>query len=207
MLKPELKAVDNTPLPDYPIPRSERLESHYFVEFHHNRWRDSDFRMLADLDVRAVGFDLFFLAQNQAPVGTLPTDGKLLAKLSGVDLETWNSLCSRPISPLHNWCECNCEGEVRLAHPVVTEMAVKALGYREDHLEKKEADRERHRLKALPAQMVRGGASTRMAEDEALVIRFDQFLLEHCPDQQRRGPMVRAALEKFDLQGRNGAAI
>lgn len=207
MTKPQLKSVESVDLRDYPIPRSERLESHYFVEWHHNRWRDSDFRMMADLEVRAVGFDLFFVAQNQAPVGTLPTDHRLLARLCGVDVATWENLMSRPVTPLHNWAECNCEGETRLAHPVVEEMAVKALGYRADHIEKKEADKERHRLKSLPAQMIRAGAGSRMADDEALVIRFDQYLVEHFDGQQRRPVLVRSALERFTMEGGNVATI
>lgn len=70
---------------NYPIPSTERLESHYFITFHYRRWLKSEFRNLADLDVRAVGFDLFCEAQDEAPVGTLPTDERLLAKLAGVN--------------------------------------------------------------------------------------------------------------------------
>lgn len=194
----------------YPIPTGERLESHFFITFHHRRWLNSDFRNLADRDVRAVGFDLYCIAQDQAPVGTLPCDERLLAKLTGESLEGWKSLCARPVTPLHNWRRCMTDqGEVRLYHPVVLKIAQDALGLREDHLERKAADRERKRLKDLPGQIIRAGGTTRMAEDEAFVIRLDQWLLDHHDGRQRRPNVVREALEQMaldDAPGRIGGA-
>lgn len=180
----------------YPIPAAERLESHFFITFHHRRWLNSDFRNLSDRDVRAVGFDLICVAQDQAPVGTLPVDERLLAKLTGESLDDWRRLCQRPVGPLYGWRQCvTDEGEVRLYHPVVLKIAQDALGLRDDHLDKKAADRERKRLKDLPSQIIRAGGSTRMAEDEALVVRLDQVLLDHFGGRQRRPGVVREALE------------
>lgn len=203
-----VRLVDSGELFDYPIPSTERLESHYFITLHYRRWLKSDFRNLADLDVRAVGFDLFCEAQDEAPVGTLPIDERLLAKLAGVTLEDWRRLCDRPITPLYGWQECRCDnGHMRLYHKVVLEMAKEALGMREDHLERRAADRERKRLKDLPAQIVRAGGGTRMGEDTAFCLQFDQFLLDNFEGRQRRPNVVREALELWELKRQESNGI
>ena len=184
----------------YPIPATERLESHSFVAFKFRRWRRSEFRGLADLEVKCIGLELFFAAQDESPVGTLPVSPRLLARAVGVSAEVWEDLCNRPVSPLYHWDQCVCDnGEVRLYHPVVLEVAQEALGRRADHLEKRETDKERHRLKNLPAQIIRAGGTKHMADDEAYVIRLDQFLLEHYGTKQRRPNVVREAMERMEI--------
>jgi hypothetical protein len=196
-----MRLVDAEDVFDYPIPSTERLESHSWIAWHFRRWLKSEFRNLADLDVRAVGFDLFCEAQDEAPVGTLPMDERLLAKLAGVTLEEWKRLCDRPIGPLYGWHACRCDnGHMRLYHKTVLAMAKDALGMRENHLEKLEAERERKRLKALPEKIVRAGGTTRMAEDAAFILQFDQFLEEEFPDAQRRPPLIRKALEDWSMR-------
>lgn len=194
-----LQPVETGEMPDYPISRDERLESHYFVEFHHNRWLNSSFRLLADPDVRAYGVDLFFIAQNEAPVGTLPTDDRLLARLLGLDVSAWQSLLKREITPLHKWRRTNCEGEIRWAHPVVTEMAVKAIGRRQKHLEVAEAARERKRYERLKLQILKVGGSSRMAADEGLIARLDQWFEAQYPGRNRTEALVREGLNIVSL--------
>ena len=75
---------------EYPIPSTERLHQHFFMPWHYRRWMASDFRNSADLDVRAVAIDLFCAAQDQAPVGTLPADEMLLARLVDLTLDHWS---------------------------------------------------------------------------------------------------------------------
>lgn len=199
-----IRLVDSDEVFDYPIPSTERLESHSWIAWHFRRWLKSEFRNLADLEVRAVGFDLFCEAQDGAPVGTLPMDERLLAKLGGVTLEEWRRLCDRPIGPLYGWATCRCDnGHLRLYHKTVLEMAKEALGMREDHLEKLEGDRERKRLKALPEKVVRAGGSTQMAQDSAFILQFDQFIEDKHPGVQRRPPLIRKALEEWSLQDRS----
>lgn len=200
-----LAATDDE-LFQYPIPAEIRLDSHFFMAWHYKRWLDSDFRNLADREVRAVAFDLFCIAQGQAPVGTLPVDDRILANLAGVTLDVWRSLCDRPVGPLYAWERCMCSnGKVRLYHSVTLEVAQGAAGYREEHMEKKAAERERKRLAALPGQMVRAGARKAMAEDEIYVIRLDQFILERFPDvKQRRVDVVRRAMEQMEIEGSGG---
>lgn len=193
--------VDTEDLFEYPIPAGERLNSHFFMMWHFDWWLNSDFKLLADKEVRAVGFDLFNVAQKQDPVGTLPEDDRLLAKLVGETMEEWQRLKERPINPLYQWERCICtDGRIRRYHPVVLKIAQEALGLRTERLEKRADDRDRKRLAALPEKMVRAGASKAMAEDEVLVLRFDQFMVDHFDKLgQRRPPLVRKALDAFSL--------
>lgn len=187
-------------LPDYPIPSSVRLDSHFFMMFNYRRWMNSDFRSLADHEVRAVALDLFCAAQEQSPVGTLPTDERLLANAVDVPLDRWRQLSAREVPPLHNWRQCLCDnGQVRLYHPVVLEVAQAALGMKSDHEEKLASDRERKRLGQLPNQIIRAGGSRQMSEDDAYVVRLDQYLLDHFGTKQRRPNVVRQAMEQMEL--------
>ncbi|SOH93356.1 hypothetical protein SAMN06273572_10232 [Monaibacterium marinum] len=208
-MKPQasgLQAVQSEELFHYPIATRERLRNHFFLTFHHRRWLNSDFRNLADLDVRGVALDLFCAAQDQAPVGTLPTNDQLIARLVDVSLETWRGLAARSIPPLTNWQRCVCDdGEVRLYHPVVLEIVLDALGRKEQDAEKRANDKARKRLKALPEQMMRAGLRKQATEDEAFVLRLDEHLLEHYDGEQRRPATVRRALEDLDLQDQRGA--
>ncbi|MEH6521207.1 hypothetical protein [Sulfitobacter sp.] len=196
-----IRLVNDPDVFEYPIPSTERLESHSWFPMHFRRWLKSEFRNLADPDVRSAAIDLFCQAQDEAPVGTLPTDERLLAKLAGLTLEEWNRLTGKPIGPLYGWAMCQCDnGQARLYHKTILEVTKEKLGMREDHLDKLEAERERKRLKALPERIVRAGGSTRMAEDAAFILQFDQFLEDNYPGQQRRPLLIRKALEEWSLQ-------
>lgn len=202
----KFEVVGSDELMEYPIPSAVRLDSHFFMMFNYRRWMNSDFRNLADREVRAVAIDLFCAAQEQSPVGTLPTDERLLASVVDVSLDVWRQLAAREVSPLHNWHRCVCDdGQVRLYHPVVLEVAQAALGLRGDHEEKLAADRERKRLGKLPDQIIRAGGSRRMAEDDIYVARLDQYLLDHFGTRQRRPDVVRQAMEQMDMEGAAGA--
>ncbi|MCW1934550.1 hypothetical protein [Pararhodobacter zhoushanensis] len=201
MAKPAFQIVETEDLFEYPIGADDRLDSHFFLAWRFHDWLTSDFRLLADLEVRAIGFDLFNLAQTQNPVGTLPTDERLLARLVGVPLDQWRALCERPVGPLYNWKKCLCDDDrVRLYHPKVLQTVQGALGLRDDKLAKREDDRARKRIENLPAQMMRAGASAMMAKDEATLFAFDEFLVEHFPKKMRRPAFLRRALEAFQLR-------
>ena len=188
---------DTSDLPEYPISPDERLESHYFVPFWFNRWRNSDFRLRASAEVRGYGLDLFFIAQNQSPVGTLPTDDAVLAKLLMIDLATWKDLCSREITPLYNWSPCRCGDKVRLMHPVVTEQALDALKRKRGLLEARERERERKRLVTLKRQIVEAGGSSRMAASADYLARLDAWLMRNCTGN-RTPARVREAMEALE---------
>lgn len=196
--KPDLGLVDTAQIPDYPIGSDERLDSHFYVELHFRRWLNSRFCLLADDDVCRYGFNLFFIAQDQTPVGTLPEDDLLLAKYLKIDLAKWQSLRDRTMSPLYNWSRVRCDnGEIRLAHPVVTEMAQKALAGRRKHAENASKARERKRLKDLCAMVERIGAK-QVLRNPGYIERLDAWLIENRGDRNRTEPVVREGMEAIE---------
>lgn len=113
---------------EYPLSTSTKLARPQTMPWRYNWWLRSDFRLLADKDVRIIAFDLFCVALDQEPIGTLPNDERLLARLVGEPLEDWRKLMARKIGPLHGWSICTCGGAGhRLFHPVSLEIAKEAL--------------------------------------------------------------------------------
>ena len=194
MTTPKLTiAASIADLPEYPIAADERLQSHYFVELHFRRWLTSETRLLADLEVRGLILDLFMLAQDQTPVGTLPTDHRLIAKMLGLSPEQFGIYCGRAVSPLSKWTACRAGDQVRLMHPVVTEIAARAVGARRD----REAENARRRaakaLKDLDVRLRSMGCS-RIADSRTALERVDHWLNENC-NGNRTEPMIRQAIE------------
>ena len=183
---------DVSKLPDYPIAPDERLESHYFVSFWFNRWLNSDFRLRAGAEVRAYGLDLFFISQNQSPVGTLPTDEVVIAKLLMIDLAHWKDLCKREITPLYNWTPCRCGTKVRLMHPVVTEQAQDAIARREAREASNSQKAVYQRLRRLREALGDLGCSRDVLNDDLLIERMDGWLLQHCSGRRTHSAYGRA---------------
>ena len=197
--KRELVAVDE--LPEYPLDKKERLESHWFINFHFNRWLNSKFKLTAAPEVRAYAFDLFCIAQNQIPVGTLPDDDRQLSALLGLDLGVWHDLRKREVSPLYNWTPCTCGGtEVRLMHPTVTEVALDAFSKKKKNADNLAAGRERRRMNTLRETIVKIGAPN-IAKDGAMLLRVKAWLVENV-DGNWTEDWVRQALEA--ISGRAG---
>lgn len=203
-----LRMVDASSLFEYPIQKGERLDTHHFMPWKFDWWLHSELRLRAEKDVRAVAFDLFCIAQKEDPVGTLPTDDLLLARLTGETLEEWQRLMKRPITPLHKWKQCQCSnGEIRLYHETVLKIAKEALGLRDDKLAKLEADRDRKRILALPDLMARAGAPRGMIENDIKIAQFDQFLIDNYSGKQRRVAFVRQALEEWQMENERGLYV
>jgi len=195
------EAVEGSERPEYPIGHKVRLDSHFFVEWQFNRVLNSRLRLLAEPEVRAIAYELMWVSQNQSPVGTLPTDERELAALAGVDLQKWHNLCKLDISPLYNWREYRCDNkEVRYGHPVVVEMAEKAIGLKAKNAQDRELGRERKRLMALPDKVVRAGGHSEMAQNDAYISQLDQILLESFEGQNRTVAVVRQAMEALELR-------
>lgn len=190
MLKAVVEPVAIDDLAEYPIKKSERLDSHYFIEFHYRRWLTSEFCLMADPAVAFYGFNLFCIAQNESPIGTLPRNPKLLARLLGMTFEAFQVLMAHEITPLYNWTECNCDGEIRLAHPVVTEMAVAAIARRRRHFDDQAKRREAKRLKDLRVMIERIGR-TRSLNRPNFLERVDAYLTENI--KSNRTELVVAA--------------
>ena len=193
--KPELIDISN--LPEYPLDKSERLESHWFINFHFNRWLNSKFRLTARADVRSYAFDLFCVAQNQIPVGTLPDDDRQLAALLNIDLASWQDMRALDMSPLYNWSHCSCGGEIRLMHPTVTEVAVDAFTKKKKNADALAASRERKKIERLKETIARIGTAA-MGKDAGMVRRVRMWLDQNC-DGNWTEEWVRQAMEEVSI--------
>ncbi len=197
--KPEL--VDVNTLPQYPISAGDRLDSHFFIAWNLKRWRKSKFRQLAEPEVGWFGFLLFCEAHDETPVGTLPTDERLLASAIGVTVDYWKKLDSREVNPLHNWELVQCDnGEVRYAHPVVTEVVLEAVKSRRVNQANTEAKRRFKRLKDLEEMIKDRIGAGQLLRTPQFVDRFNDWLEEKHPDVQRREAFIRQALGDFQTE-------
>lgn len=153
---------DDDKLPSYPISAAHRLDSHFFLQFNLRRWELSSFQTHAhkDPEVGFYGLQLFFKAHGGAPIGTLPDCDDDLAFMLHLTVDKWKSLRARPISPLYNWSSVQCDnGEIRLAHPVVTEVMQQALRSKRMNATKKADDllRKRHKTIGTNLRKLPGG--------------------------------------------------
>ncbi len=193
-------AVDD--LPEYPISSADRLDSHYFVPWNIKRWRKSEFRNLADPDVGWFGFLLFCESHDETPVGTLPVDDRLLARALSIPVDQWQSLCRRHISPLHNWYRVRCDnGEIRLAHPVVTEVAMEAIKSSRRNRNDQETRRRAKQIKDLRDMIENRINASQLLRDPAFLDRFNDWLEDRYPDRQRREAFIRSAVAEFQSEG------
>ncbi|WP_406720416.1 hypothetical protein RPE78_09545 [Thioclava litoralis] len=191
-------------LPDYPISSNDRLDSHYFVTWNLKRWRGSEFRRgaYADPEVGFFGMELFWAAQDETPIGTLPCDDESLAFLLRMAVPRWRELNSRVVSPLHGWARVQCDnGQTRLAHPVVTAIALEALGSKRRNDAKHADDRMRKRLGTIAghlAKSIPGGA--RLAESEERLNAISDWIEAAYPGGSATVKRIREAIE--DLSSR-----
>ncbi|MBR9651899.1 hypothetical protein [Thalassovita aquimarina] len=192
--------VDSGELEEYPISATDRLDSHYFLQWNLKRWRGSMFRKKADPEVGWYGFQLFCIAQDGTPIGTLPCDDQQIAFDLNLPLERWQALLKRDITPLHGWYRVRCDnGEIRLAHKVVTEVAKDALGSKLRNAAQAEQRRLNKRLSDLREMIERIGAKQLLANPD-FVERFNDWLEKRFEGVQRREAMIRAALDQFMVE-------
>ncbi len=192
------RLVDTGGLEVYPIASTERLDSHYFVQFNHARYERSNFRKQAyrDPEVGFFGLELFWKAHGETPLGTLPADDDSLAFLLGVPLEKWISLKQRTFSPLYNWHSVQCDsGEIRLAHPVVLEVMTAALRGHQEYKASNESKAVYARRSRLIGVLRECGCGADLCKDEYAVGWLDDWLQEHHTGQ-RRMPQFRHSIER-----------
>ncbi|MCA0848322.1 hypothetical protein [Salipiger thiooxidans] len=173
-----LRAVDDMDdLPVYPFTREDRLESHYFMAWERRRWLNSDMRMKGRPECRALYFDLICISFEQSPIGTLPDDMSLLAKLTHTDLGHFEQLCGAAYGPLHKWRRCRCEDEegVRLYHPVVLRTLNEAVSRKEDNRARMEAANIQKRLQRLRTTVA--GFTPDLAKNDAAIRWMDEWLV------------------------------
>ncbi|MBU0642389.1 MAG: hypothetical protein KJ731_01800 [Alphaproteobacteria bacterium] len=184
-------------LPQYEISASERLDSHYFLQWNMKRWRGSEFRKTCDPDVGWYGFQLFNIAQDGTPIGTLPCDDKQLAFDLNLPLERWQALCKRDVTPLHGWHKVLCDnGEVRLGHKVVTEVALEALKSKRSNAAAAHQRKMNKRLADLRGMVERLGAKHLLRSPD-FIERFNEWLEQHRAGLQRREATIKEALDHF----------
>lgn len=173
-----LRAVDDMDdLPVYPFTREDRLESHYFMAWERRRWLNSDMRMKGRPECRALYFDLICISFEQSPIGTLPDDMSLLAKLTHSDPGHFEQLCGAAFGPLHKWRRCRCEDEegVRLYHPVVLRTLNEAVSRKEDNRARMEAANIQKRLQRLRTTVA--GFTPDLAKNDAAIRWMDEWLV------------------------------
>lgn len=195
------RIVDVAALPEYPIDRDMRLPSHYFTTFWHHRWLNSELHLTADMAVQGAAMNLFFIAQSQSPIGTLPDNDLILARLLRIELTAWQELRDRRVNPLHNWHPVNCEGEIRLAHPVVQEVALDALNRRDAKAVSNEDKAVYQRQQRLRMALKDLGVGKDALADKVLIERMEQWLTDHRPGrrtiQAYEAALVHAAAQKW----------
>ncbi|AEM40557.1 hypothetical protein [Ketogulonicigenium vulgare] len=167
-------AVDE--IGDYPFSVEDRFESHYFMAWERRRWLNSDMRLRGDPECRALFFDLINISYDQSPVGTLPTDHKILAKLLFVTDDRFEQLCRQEFGPLHKWRKFNCEGEIRLGHPMVLKTLNEAVARRAENQARTDAASNIKRLQRMRSMLA--GYSKDLASNEAAVRWIDEWLIE-----------------------------
>lgn len=178
-------------LPVYPYGAEDRLDSHHFVPWERRRWLNSGMRLQGTPECRAIFLDLIWISYDQSPIGTLPADKVMLAKLTMIDRDHFSALCALPFGPLHKWEHCECEGgEVRLFHPMVLSTLNDAMARREDYRAKSEAASAARRLLRLRATLT--GYNADLGKNDAAVRFIDHWLAEQgcakrSPDWIERG--------------------
>lgn len=191
-----LKAVEGADLPDYPEELCDpRLTSDYFTAFWHDRWLSSTLHLTAPMAVQGAALNLFFLSRKQTPVGSLPVDDKILARLLRVDLGEWLGWMAQPITPLHNWTRyAYGDGEV-YGHQVVIEVARDALERREVRKASGESKAIYQRQQRLIDVLRDMRCDKAILGDKVLVERLDAWLMENHRGQ-RRMPQFEASVTR-----------
>lgn len=177
MAEPYLRPVGGDDLPEYPLTLEDRLDSHYFMPWERRRWLNSDMRLKATPECRALYFDLINIAYDQAPVGTLPDDLDSLAKLLFVDPTHFRSLARLDYGPLHKWSRCRTDGgEIRLFHPMVLRTLQESIARKEDNRSRNEAANAAKRRQRL--RITIAGYHAELAKNDAAILWIDDWLVE-----------------------------
>jgi len=192
---PRLHSVDAV-IDDYPVELCDpMLTADYFTMFWHDRWLSSTLHLTAPMAVQGAALNLFFLSRKQVPVGSLPDDETMLARLLRIDLAEWRGLMAQPVTPLHNWTRYRYAGGVILGHAVVIEVCRDALQRRAMRKASSEDKAVAQRQYRLVEAMRAVGCKDGLCEDKSLVERLDGWLIENHRGQ-RRMPQFEASLRR-----------
>ena len=196
MSAPHLRAIEGGDLPEYPAELCDpRLTSDYFTMFWHDRWLSSTLHLTAPMAIQGAALNLFFLARKQVPVGSLPVDDLVLARLLRVGDDDWRGWMAQPVTPLHNWTKYRYGAGEVYGHPVVIEVARDALQRREVRKAASDGKAVYQRQCRLAEAMAVIGCDKSMCADKVLIERLDLWLLENHRGQ-RRMPQFEASLRR-----------
>lgn len=187
-----LATSDGAALPEYPIARDQRLPTHYFFPLQFNRWLNSGLHLKATYEVQGLAIALFCLAQNQTPVGTLPYDDVLLARLLRIEESRWKDLCRSSVSPLHGWELCTSDGEIRYMHHVVVEVLSDVLARREARSLSSQARAREKRIERMIAQFRGMNAPEALLKDRPALEAIEDYLSETCKGNRTAAVYTRA---------------
>lgn len=203
----EMQLVEAGVLTEYPIGRSVRLDGNAYTKWHHHRWLNSSLHILGSYEVQGMARALFDIAQGQSPVGTLPDDNLMIARLLRVDPGVWAEIRARAMNPLHNWRPCLSDGERRLMHPVVLEQVQDAIERREQYSLSKEEKAEYQRLKRLTEALTDLGCSAAVTEDTVLIGQINEWLKANCRGKRSRRTYEQALIFAARAGWMNGGAV
>lgn len=192
--KPALVEVDD--LPEYPFELIDaRMTSDYFTMFWHDRWLNSKLHLTGALDVQGAALNLFFIARKQNPIGSLPDDDAILAKLLRLNLDVWMDLRGRAIGPLYQWRPMRAGGQIILGHPVVIDVALDAVTRRAANQQSTEEKAIYARQKRLREAMAAMRMDKVLLDDAILIERLDHWLVENHRGQ-RRMPQFEGSIRR-----------
>jgi hypothetical protein len=187
---------DPCDLPEYPPELFQPdLTRGYFMMMWHHRWLSSRLCLTGSLAVQGAALNLYMHAQTQLPVGSLPADHAIIARLLRVTDEAWHGLMQEHITPLHGWTHYAAGAEVVLGHPVVIEVAMAALERHEARRLSREDQAVRARRLRLVDLLREIGCSDALCGDARAVAWIDDWLVRHHPGQRRR-PQVEASISR-----------
>lgn len=197
--------VDVDELPEYPADLIDAPPAaDFFIKFFHIRWLNSRLHLTASQQVQGMALNLFMISRSQNPMGSLPNDETVIARLLRVSHEEWRSAVAQPIGPLHGWRQYRAGDQIVLGHAVVIEGCQDAIHRREARDASNEEKRAAQRLKRLSETMLAIGCSKSMCDDAVLVQRIDEWLLAHHNGQRRRpqfDALIRRALDHATRMG------
>ncbi len=190
-----LASVGNDGLPEYPIPRDQRLPTHFFFPLQFNRWLNSSLHLKGSYEVQGMATALFCIAQNQTPVGSLPCDDMMLARLLRVEESKWRDMCRAAISPLHGWERCTSEGEVRWMHPVVIEVLDDVFTRREARTLSAQSRAREKRIERMVSTFRGMSMPEAFLQDRAAIEAIEDYLEATC--RGNRTPAVYGRAVKW----------
>jgi hypothetical protein len=174
---PHLQPVAMADLPEYPIPRSERLPELAFIKWVPSQWLNSSGHAKCTYEVQGMARALFDISTAQSPIGTLPDDDEELAFLLRVPMPQFAALRALGArGPVRNWSRCVADGEVRLMHRVVTASLQDVLERRDNRNLSKEAQAEAKRFLRLAEGLQKIGVHADVCGDGILMKRLEDWL-------------------------------